>query len=216
MAARHRTREGHEVHARVADHAVGVLVRGMHELEHARGQARQLQAFGEVFGAQRRLRRVLEDHRVARHEGRHHAVDRDQIRVIPGRDAEHHAQGFAVHEAREALLRARVEIRERLRRNRDHVARAFQRAAHLVGRVARGAAHLPGELFGDLRATLFELVAETREDGRAFFQRHVAPHPLRVARDAQQLVDLSAWPACARRRCARRPGSRFSGISGAV
>ena len=160
------------------------------DLEHALGQTRRVEAFGEALGAQRRLRGMLEHHRVAGHERRHHAVHGDQVRVVPRGDGEDHAQRLAPHEAREILLGAGVEIRERLRRDGDHVARALERAAHFVGRVTRGPAHLPGELFGDLRAALLELVAEAREDRGAFGERRIAPVDEGVARRAQGFVDL--------------------------
>ncbi len=155
-AAGDRTRERHEVDARIADDAIRVLVRGMQHLEHALGQTRRFEAFGESLGGKRRLRGMLQDHHVAGHERRHHAVHGDEIRVVPGRHGEDHAQRLAAHEALEVVLRARVHVAERLRRDGDHVARALERAAHFVGRVARGPAHLPGELFGNLRTALFE------------------------------------------------------------
>ena len=170
-AAGNRARERDEVHARVADDAVRVLMRGVQHLERALGQPGGSEAFGESLRGERRLRGMLQHHHVAGHECRDHAVHRDEERVVPGGNSEDHAQRFAPHEAPEVVLGIGIHVAERLRRDGDHVPRALERAAYLVGRVTRGPAHLPGELFGDLRAALFELAAETREDGGAIGKR---------------------------------------------
>ena len=63
MTAGHRARERDEIHARIANDAVRVFVRGVHHLEHALGQTRGGQAFGEALGRERRLRGMFEDRR---------------------------------------------------------------------------------------------------------------------------------------------------------
>jgi len=65
VAARDRPGERDEVHARIANHALGVRVAQVQGLESALGQAGLAQAFVEPFRAQRCLRRVLEDYDVA-------------------------------------------------------------------------------------------------------------------------------------------------------
>jgi hypothetical protein len=128
-----RARERNEVDARVADHALGVGMREVQDLEESGGQPGLRETGGELFGAQRRLRGMLEDHSVARHERGHDAVHGDQVRIVPGGDREHHAQRLAADEAREPGLRPHVDVVQGAGGGVDHEARAFQRAAHLAG-----------------------------------------------------------------------------------
>ena len=164
VAARHRTGERDEGDARIFhDRSVSACDR-CRTWNTPSGRPASREAFGEALGAQRRLRGVLQHHRIARHDRRHDAVHRDEIRVIPRGDGEHDAERLAAHEAREVRLRAGVDVRERLRRDVDHVARALERAAHFVRRVADRAAHLPRELERDGIAPRFERVAEAAAD----------------------------------------------------
>ena len=78
MTAGDGARERHEVHARIADDPVGVVVRGVQHLEYALGKSRRSQALGKALGGERRLRGMLEHHHVAGHERGHHAVHRDE------------------------------------------------------------------------------------------------------------------------------------------
>ena len=86
----------------------------MQELEYAVGQARGLERFGVALGDQRRLRRHLQDHAVARQQRRNHRVHGSEPRVIPRRDDQHHAERLAPDEAPEARLRIDLQIGERL------------------------------------------------------------------------------------------------------
>ena len=85
-----------------ADQLQRVVVGHVQMLEQALGQAGFLEGGGEALGAERRLRRMLEDHRIAGHQRRHDAVDRGEIGIVPGRHDEDHAQRLAADEAGEA------------------------------------------------------------------------------------------------------------------
>ena len=71
VAAGHRARERDEVDARDRGDQVGVLVRGCSTWNTPSGSPAASRHSREALGAQRRLRGVLEDHRVAGHERRH-------------------------------------------------------------------------------------------------------------------------------------------------
>jgi hypothetical protein len=133
---------------------------------------------------------MFQDDGVARHEGRHHAVDRDQVRIVPGGDGEHHAQRFTSHETREVFLRPDVDVAERLRRDLDHMTRAFESAAHFVRRVARRPPHLPSQLCGNLLALGFEGIAEPVQNRGAIRDGDFAPRALRHACAIQRHIDV--------------------------
>ena len=171
------------------------------------GQSGGREAFGEALGAQRRLRRMLEQHDVAGHERGHHAVDGDQVREIPGGDREHHAERLAPEETVEVRLAADVDVGERGGRDADHVARALERAAHLVGRVAQRPAHLPAELGRELGGVRLEGRTEALHEPRTLRHRHdrataTAPR----AHAAARLRSAPRWRWRARRIHARPPG----------
>jgi hypothetical protein len=91
VPARDRSGERDEIHARVTNDTFCVRMAQVQRLEGTLRQARLAQALLEPLGAQRGLRRVLEDDDVARHERRHDAVHGDEVRVVPRRDGENHA-----------------------------------------------------------------------------------------------------------------------------
>jgi hypothetical protein len=159
-------------------------------LEHARRQSGGAQRLGKALGRERRLRGMLQNHDIAGHERRHDAVHRDEVRIVPRRHGEDHAQRLAPHEAFEIVFGARLHIRERLGRDCDHVTRTLERAAHFVWRELRRTTHLPGELLGDRRAAPLELLAETREDCGTLGKRCGAPVRERHSRGAQRGIDL--------------------------
>ncbi len=81
------------------------VVMGQHEmLEQALRQAGGIEGLLEILGAKRRLGGMLQDHGIAGHQRRHHAVDRGEIGIVPGRHDEHDAQRLAVQHAGEAGL----------------------------------------------------------------------------------------------------------------
>ncbi len=205
MATGDRARERDEVDARIANRALRVLVTHVQSLEYAVRQARFLQRLCETLGAQRRLRRMLENDSVAGHQCRHDAVHRDEIRIVPGGDRQHDAERLAANEAREVFFRTGVDVGERCRRDRDHVTRAFERAAHFVGRVAARPAHLPRQLVRDLVALRFERVAEAVEDAVHVRRwRRCARRAAQFARVRARGRSPPAWRAAARRRrCCR-------------
>ena len=94
-AARHahrdRARERHQLGSTAGHDPQRRGVLQMQVLEHAGWQARQVERLLEPLGAQRGLRRVLEQHDIARGQSRDDAVDGGQVRIVPGRHDEYQA-----------------------------------------------------------------------------------------------------------------------------
>ena len=101
------------------------LVTEVQMLEHARGQPARGARLADPLGAKRGLRRVLQDHRVARHQCRHDGIHRGQIGIVPGRDDERDAERHLADESGEARLVADVDVGKRRLRHSDHVAGAL-------------------------------------------------------------------------------------------
>ena len=80
------------VHPRDAGRRLGHLVRAGNQVEHARREVSHLDRLGHDVGAQRGLRRGLEDHRAPRGQGRGQLGERDGQRVSARRDHGGHAQ----------------------------------------------------------------------------------------------------------------------------
>ena len=196
LSAGHRAGEAHEVDLAAVDDAGGRVVAEVQVLEHARGQPARGKRLGHALGAQRRLRRVLQDDGVAGHQRGHDAVHRRQIRVVPGRNHERHAKRDAANEPREPGLFAHLHVGQRLIGHGDHVAGALFEPAHLVRRVADRPAHLPGELGGDLVPSGNERVDGPAQGGRALRDRNPAPLRLGSSGPLQRGGDLAI--ACQR------------------
>ena len=152
LAAGDRAGEADAGDTSIGHQARSVRVREVQVLEHASRHARGCEGFEKTLGAQRRLVRVLEHHRVTRDQRRQHRVDRGQIGIIPGRHDDHHAQRHALDLAAEAGLVAGLHRGQRLGRHVQHVARALLEAADFTGRMTQRASHLPGDFGGDVLA----------------------------------------------------------------
>jgi hypothetical protein len=147
MAAGHRAGEGDETDARIGDHAGGLVVAEMQELEDALRQAGGLEGLGIALGDERRLLRHLQDHRVAGEDRRHDGIHRGEPGIVPRRDDEHDADRLA---ADESPVFVNDHIRKCALGDRAHVHRPLLEAAtDLVRRVGDRPAHLPRELFTD-------------------------------------------------------------------
>ena len=149
LAARDRAGEVDVVDLARADQLLGLGVAEHEVLEEALRQpglvGRRLKALAD----EQRLRRVLQEHRVAGHQRREDRVDGGEVRIVPRRDDQHDAERLALHIAAEARLLLRHERRQRLLGDRRHVARALLEPALLAAEAHRPA-HLPGELRHDL------------------------------------------------------------------
>jgi hypothetical protein len=178
-AARHRSGEAHHVGKPARDDRRHLVVAQHQVLEHALGQAGGIERRLEPLGDQQRAGGVLEHHRVAGHQCRHHRVHRRQERVVPGRDRKHHAERLALDVAREAVPGLRHHVRETFLGDRDHVPRPLLEAAQLARAEAHGPAHLPGELRHDLVRHGQHGVDRLRAIGAALGDRKCAPCPLR-------------------------------------
>ena len=163
------------------------------------GRPRLAKAFRETLGAQRRLRGVLQHHGVARHDRRHDAVHRDEIRIVPGRDGEHDAQRLAAHEALEIRLSARRRCRRALRaRWRSCSARA--RACRALRSARSGSGRPICQVSSSAIASRLRLEG-SQNRGRSRALRAAARCATRAARATarpQRRVDLAAESASAR------------------
>jgi hypothetical protein len=144
-------------------------------LKQARREPALARGLREALGAERRLMRVLEQHRIPGHQRRHDGIHGGEVGIVPRSDHEGDAEGLAPDEATEAFLRAGVQVGQRLRGERDHGARALLEAANLARGVADRPPHLPGELRRDIVALGDERVDEGRERRRALLDRVGAP-----------------------------------------
>ena len=119
-----------------------------HVLEHIGRHPRRVEGPGQPFAHQRRLARVFQHHRIARDQRRCDGVDRGQIRIVPGRDHQHHALRHAGDVA--AKGRAVFDHGRGQRPGGDvrHVGRAFRDPAEFAAKSDR-AAHLPGQFGHD-------------------------------------------------------------------
>ena len=114
-------------------------------LEDALRQSRLVECLGEALADEQRLRRMLQDHAVARHQCRNDGVDRREIGIVPRRDDHDDAERHVFDVAAEARPVVFDDWSQRRFGNLDHVARAFFHAA-LFAAIAYRTAHLPGDL----------------------------------------------------------------------
>ena len=190
VTAGDRAGEGDEVDQRRRHHLRRLLVAAMHELEHAFRQAGFAEAFVVTLGAKRCLVRMLQDHRVAGHDRRHHRVHRGQVRIVPRRQHQHRARRLAPDEAAKALCRTGIDIGQRLRGDRHHVARPLLEAPHFAGRLADRPAHLPGDFLRDLFLARHEGVDKAVDDCGAAGDWHPPPLRLRAPGQLQRVMDV--------------------------
>ena len=189
-AARHRTGETHARDPPIAQQARSIGMRQVQVLEHPGGNARTRERLEEALGAQRRLVRRFEHHRIAGNQGRQHGIDRRQVGVIPGRDHRDHAKRHSLDLPLEARLGPWLNRGERFGRHSQHVACALLEAADLAGRVADGTSHLPGDLRGDVVRLGDKGVDRPAENSAALRERHGSPGPLCALRGAERPIDV--------------------------
>ncbi len=175
-------------------------------LEQPLRKARAIHRRLEAIADQDRLRRVLEQHRIARHQRRDDRIHRGQIRIIPRRDGEHDAERLAPHIAPETLLGRRLNRRQRTFGDGHHIAGAFLEAAHFGAAVFHWPAHLPGKFRADFRRA--SPAWHRPQRGRAWHAPPAAPAPRRLVLSARRRRRRrSPRPrrcACARPRAHRR------------
>ncbi len=161
----------------------------MQMLEHAVRDTGGIEGCAEAFGAQRRLMRMLEDHRIAGNQGRQHGIDGGEVGIIPGRHHRDDAERNPLDPALEAGLGRGHHGGERFRGRLEHVARAFLEAAHLARRVANGAAHLPGDFGGNVGGLGDEGIDGLAQGLAACIQRQGRPGRLRRAGHFKRAID---------------------------
>ena len=172
-----------------AENAARLVVAEIQVLEQALRQAGPVHRHLEALAGQHRLRRVLEQHRIAGHQRRHDGVDGGEIGIVPGRDDEHEADRLALDHAAEArLLVVGWDRLQALLRNRDHVARPLLDPAELAA-VAHRAAHLLGDLGHHLLVHGEQRIEEGGDLRSALGNRGVTPCLLRLARGLDRRID---------------------------
>jgi hypothetical protein len=133
---------------------------------------------------------MLQDDGVARHDRRHHTVDGDEVRIVPGGNRQHHAQRFAADKAREPGFWLGLHVGKGLRRDLDHVTRALFKAAHLAWDGTNGSPHLPGQ-FGRYFVGLGDKgIDKARTQGGPLGKGHMPPRCLRLRRLGEDGVNL--------------------------
>jgi hypothetical protein len=142
------------------DEALGAVVVEDDVLEDVRRHAALVERLGQPFAHEDRLARVLQHHGIPGDQRRDDGVDRGEVGVIPRRDDEDEAVGFALDAAVEAVRAFGDHGGEGVLGDPRHVGGALVHAAEFAAE-AGGAAHLPGEFLDDARL----LVAE-RGDAR--------------------------------------------------
>ena len=148
------------------------------DLEQAVGRAGGLEGTGDALATERCLRRVFQDHRVARHDRGHDGVDRRQIGIIPGGDDQDRAQGLASDEAGEAgVVRCRT-VGERRLGDGNHMPGPFLEPADLSRAIAHGPAHLPSKLFRNRSLVGDEGIDHAGADDGPLGDRHAPPDRL--------------------------------------
>src|SRR5947207_7250424 len=81
-----------------------LLMRQNEILEDILRQARRLEGLGETLADQDRLRRMLEDDSISRHQRRDNRIDRGEIGIVPRRDGENDAQRLTLDITQETFL----------------------------------------------------------------------------------------------------------------
>ena len=182
---------------RVAQHEV---------LEHALRQPRPVERLLEPLGHQQRRGRMLQHHRVARHQRRDDRVDGGEIGIVPRRDREDHAERVAPDVAHEAVLGAGIDVGQRLLGDADHVAGALLEPAQLRPRhsapVGPSARPAPARSRPSWRSSHPRPPSNTRR-ARPAAAASTSPAPRGPPRTSRRSSSCSR-PAGWRRRC-RRP-----------
>ncbi len=126
----------------------------------------------------------------ARQHRRHHHVDADEQRVVPGADVQHHADRLVPHEARQPRQGRERVVAQRLGRQRHHGARAMQRRARLSPRLRQRLAHLRRDLARDALAVLLQLLAEALAERDALGDGGARPGLVRAERARDEALDV--------------------------
>jgi hypothetical protein len=178
---------------RVGDHAPDLRMVEVQELEDAFGKPGRLEGFGVALGHERRLRRHLEDHAVAREERRHHRVHRSEPRIVPGRDNEHDAERLAADETPKAGFGLDLDIGEGALSRFTHMQSTFvEPALELARALADRAAHLPAELGGQFVGMLDAPLRHALADRGALGDGDLLPGFLGLDRLFHHTFDLLA------------------------
>jgi len=175
VARRYRAGKGDEIDAVVFDQRQGCLMAEVQVLKHPRWQSRLVEGFGEALRAQRRLRRMLQQHGVTRGQGGNDGVHGRQVGEIPRRDDERHPHGNPAYETGKALFRLHGDIGERFRGDGQHVPGALFETADFSGALGHGPAHLPADLLGDGGFLRDEGIHGAPQDRAALRHRHPPP-----------------------------------------
>jgi hypothetical protein len=171
-AASHGPGKHHMIDPGIPDQIEGLVVR---EDEMGDKSRHLVEGRLKVFPAQRCFGTVLQQHTVARHQGRHHHVDGNQQGIVPGRDIEHHPQGFPLDTPVQVIL-GRQDLRcQGIFRNGQHVPGPLEQAGDLVMGRGDGFAHLARDGFGNHRFMGAEIVQSVSNRLDTLCQGNLAP-----------------------------------------
>ncbi len=175
----------------VGDERLADLDVARHDLEQAGGEPGRGEDLREQqAAADRRLRRGLEDDRVAEGERRGDDAHAEDQREVPWRDAADDAARDALDEALAAGRVRRDDLGRGARRERRRLEELVLRAADLVGGLAGDRAGLAHDQRGDLVGALAELRGGGAEDARAHVIGLGGPGRLRGLRGLDRGVDV--------------------------
>ncbi|MNT03961.1 hypothetical protein D3C72_1385220 [compost metagenome] len=107
------------------------------------------QGLGETLTDQQRLRGMLEDDGISRHQRRDDRVDRRQVRVIPRGDHQHSAQWLTFDQPSKPVDGRGFVRRQCVRCNGDHMPCTLLETAQFASAEAHRATHLPGQFRDD-------------------------------------------------------------------
>ena len=180
-AATDRAGEVDEVKGAVSDQS---FRRGMvqHQiLEHILRHTGSMEGLRETFAREQGLAGMFQHHGIARDQGGHDGVDRRQERVVPRRDHENHALGFAGDQTGGFGAVLDHFVGQRFGGDAGHVIGAFTHPAEFAA-ISHGAAHLPCQFGHDFGGHAFECCDPRQHGGDPRVKRQCSPRALCLAR----------------------------------
>ena len=195
--AGHRPREVHLVHTARTEQCRSIGVTEHQVGEQTLRQPCRIKGLLEPLTYQQRLRGVLEQHRIAGHEGGHDGVDGGEKRIVPRGHHKHQPQRYPLDEPLESILGLDLDVRQRRGGDVDHVQCALREAAQFTGAVSHRPSHLPCQLDDDLVGHGIHGGDCCPTDPTPFFHRRVGPVRLGRSGPAQCRIDLRTrgqWP----------------------
>ena len=166
---------------------------------------------------------MLELHGVTGEDRRHYAVDRGQQRVVPRRDAKHHAHRHTLDPPREVGLGRQIFSAQGGGRERHHRLCALADAAYLAARRPDRLAHAPADLGRHTLPVGLQRVEEAAAQGHPLLQARLCrpraldlPSAHHLAHHINGLEELDSCCLLARVRVVHADHVRQSAPAGSV